>query len=72
MSELFDERNDAVKALLSMAIRAAKKQGKYVGICGQGPSDHEDFCRMVDGRGIDSLSLNPDTVVQTLVKPRLN
>ncbi len=42
-SELFDERNDAVKALLSMAIRAAKKQGKYVGICGQGPSDHEDF-----------------------------
>lgn len=50
VSELFDERNDAVKALLSMAIRAAKKQGKYVGICGQGPSDHEDFCRMVDGR----------------------
>lgn len=43
VSELFDERNDAVKALLSMAIRAAKKQGKYVGICGQGPSDHEDF-----------------------------
>ncbi|MCL0341217.1 phosphoenolpyruvate synthase, partial [Escherichia coli] len=43
VSELFDERNDAVKALLSIAIRASKKQGNYVGICGQGPSDHEDF-----------------------------
>lgn len=50
VSELFDERNDAVKALLSMAIRAAKQQGKYVGICGQGPSDHEDFAA-ADGGG---------------------
>nr|WP_154324956.1 phosphoenolpyruvate synthase [Pantoea sp. 201603H] len=65
VSELFDERNDAVKALLSMAIRAAKKQGKYVGICGQGPSDHEDFAAWLMQEGIDSLSLNPDTVVQT-------
>ncbi len=65
VSELFDERNAAVKALLSMAIRAAKKQGKYVGICGQGPSDHEDFAAWLMEEGIDSLSLNPDTVVQT-------
>ncbi|MEJ4043950.1 phosphoenolpyruvate synthase [Erwinia sp. SLM-02] len=65
VSELFDERNDAVKALLSMAIRAAKKTGKYVGICGQGPSDHEDFAAWLMEEGIDSLSLNPDTVVQT-------
>lgn len=65
VSELFDERNEAVKALLSMAIRAAKAQGKYVGICGQGPSDHEDFARWLMDEGIDSLSLNPDTVVQT-------
>ncbi|MEE3650310.1 MULTISPECIES: phosphoenolpyruvate synthase [unclassified Brenneria] len=65
VSALFDERNDAVKALLSMAINAAKKQGKYVGICGQGPSDHEDFAIWLMEQGIDSLSLNPDTVVQT-------
>ena len=65
VSSLFDERNDAVKALLSMAIKAAKKQGKYVGICGQGPSDHEDFAIWLMEQGIDSLSLNPDTVVQT-------
>lgn len=65
VSELFDERNEAVKALLSMAINAAKKQGKYVGICGQGPSDHEDFAAWLMEQGIDSLSLNPDTVVQT-------
>ena len=65
VSELFDERNDAVKALLSMAIKAAKAQGKYVGICGQGPSDHEDFAIWLMEQGIDSLSLNPDTVVQT-------
>ncbi|MBA0177805.1 phosphoenolpyruvate synthase [Pectobacterium carotovorum] len=65
VSSLFDERNDAVKALLSMAIKAAKKQGKYVGICGQGPSDHEDFALWLMEQGIDSLSLNPDTVVQT-------
>lgn len=65
VSELFDERNEAVKALLSMAISAAKRQGKYVGICGQGPSDHQDFAQWLMDEGIDSLSLNPDTVVQT-------
>ena len=65
VSELFDERNDAVKALLSMAIKAAKQQNKYVGICGQGPSDHQDFAQWLVDEGIDSLSLNPDTVVQT-------
>ncbi|MDH2065727.1 phosphoenolpyruvate synthase [Pantoea sp. GD03673] len=67
VSALFDERNEAVKALLSMAIRAAKQQGKYVGICGQGPSDHQDFAAWLMEEGIDSLSLNPDTVVETWV-----
>lgn len=56
VSTLFDERNEAVKALLAMAIRAAKKQGKYVGICGQGPSDHEDFAAWLMEQGIDSIS----------------
>ncbi|MGQ8365756.1 phosphoenolpyruvate synthase [Glaciecola sp. 1036] len=65
IAHLFDERNDAVKALLSMAISAAKKRGKYVGICGQGPSDHEDFAAWLVEQGIDSVSLNPDTVVET-------
>lgn len=67
VSALFDERNEAVKMLLSMAIRAAKQQGKYVGICGQGPSDHQDFAAWLMEEGIDSLSLNPDTVVETWV-----
>ena len=62
---LFDERNPAVKALLSMAIQACRKNGKYVGICGQGPSDHPDLARWLMDQGIDSVSLNPDTVVQT-------
>jgi len=61
----FDERDGAVKAMLSMAIRACRKQGKYVGICGQGPSDHPDFARWLMEQGIGSLSLNPDTVVST-------
>ena len=65
IAHLFDERNEAVKALLSMAIRAAKKAGKYVGICGQGPSDHEDFANWLVEEGIDSVSLNPDTVLET-------
>ena len=65
IAHLFDERNDAVKALLSMAIQAAKRRGKYVGICGQGPSDHEDFAAWLVEEGIDSVSLNPDTVVET-------
>ena len=62
---LFDERDDAVKALLHMAIQACRKQGKYVGICGQGPSDHPDLARWLVDEGIESVSLNPDTVVQT-------
>ncbi|MBX5459992.1 MAG: phosphoenolpyruvate synthase [Steroidobacteraceae bacterium] len=61
----FDERDAAVKALLSMAISACRKQGKYIGICGQGPSDHPDFARWLLDQGIESLSLNPDTVVET-------
>ena len=65
IAHLFDERDPAVKALLSMAIRAAKARGKYVGICGQGPSDHDDFAAWLVEEGIDSVSLNPDTVVET-------
>jgi pyruvate,water dikinase len=61
----FDERDAAVKAMLGMAIRACRKHGKYVGICGQGPSDHPDLARWLMEQGIDSLSLNPDTVVST-------
>jgi pyruvate,water dikinase len=61
----FDERDAAVKAMLAMAIRACRKQGKYVGICGQGPSDHPDLARWLMEQGIESLSLNPDTVVST-------
>lgn len=65
IAHLFDERNDAVKALLEMAIKAAKARGKYVGICGQGPSDHPDFAQWLVEQGIDSVSLNPDTVIET-------
>lgn len=65
ISHLFDERDPAVKKLLSMAIQAAKARGKYVGICGQGPSDHEDFAAWLAEEGIDSVSLNPDTVIET-------
>jgi pyruvate, water dikinase len=65
VAEEFDERNAAVKALLAMAIRACRKQGKYVGICGQGPSDHPDLARWLMEQGIESMSLNPDTVVAT-------
>jgi pyruvate,water dikinase len=65
VAESFDERDAAVKALLAMAIRACRKHGKYVGICGQGPSDHPDLARWLMEQGIDSLSLNPDTVVST-------
>src|SRR2546423_1137651 len=61
----FDERDAAVKAMLAMAIRACRKHGKYVGICGQGPSDHPDLARWLMEQGIDSLPLNPDTAVST-------
>ena len=63
----FDERDPAVLAMLRLAIRACNKQGKYVGICGQGPSDHPDFARWLMDEGIGSLSLNPDTVVSTWI-----
>ena len=61
----FDERDPAVKALLSLAIQACRRQGKYVGICGQGPSDHPDFAHWLRDQGIGSISLNPDTVIET-------
>lgn len=65
IAHLFDERNDAIKALLSNAIKACKEEGKYIGICGQGPSDHPDFARWLMDQGIDSVSLNPDSVLDT-------
>jgi len=61
----FDERNDAVKVLLRMAIQACRRARKYVGICGQGPSDYPDFAHWLVDEGIESLSLNPDTVIDT-------
>jgi pyruvate, water dikinase len=61
----FDERDPAVKAMLTLAIQACKKQNKYVGICGQGPSDHPDFAQWLVDQGIESISLNPDSVVAT-------
>jgi len=65
VAEGFDERDAAVKAMLAMSIKACRKAGKYVGICGQGPSDHPDLARWLMEQGIESLSLNPDTVVST-------
>ena len=65
VANLFDERDPAVKKLLSLAISTAKKKGKYVGICGQGPSDHPDLAQWLLDEGIESVSLNPDTVVDT-------
>ena len=65
VAEGFDERDPAVKALLTRAITACCERGKYVGICGQGPSDHADFARWLMEQGIESISLNPDTVVDT-------
>lgn len=65
IAHLFDERNPAVKKLLSMAIQACNKAGKYIGICGQGPSDHPDLARWLMEQGIASVSLNPDSVLDT-------
>ncbi|PTU32511.1 phosphoenolpyruvate synthase [Stenotrophobium rhamnosiphilum] len=65
IAHLFDERDDAVKAMLSMAISACRKKGKYIGICGQGPSDHPELAKWLLDQGIESMSLNPDTVVET-------
>ncbi len=61
----FDERDPAVLALISKAISACRAQGKYVGICGQGPSDRPDFAKWLMDHGIESMSLNPDSVVKT-------
>ena len=65
LADGFDERNDAVKTLLTMAISTCNRLGKYVGICGQGPSDHPDFAEWLVAQGIQSISLNPDTVIAT-------
>ena len=65
IAHLFDERNPAIYKLLEMAIKTCKAKGKYIGICGQGPSDHEDFAGWLMQQGIDSVSLNPDTVLET-------
>ncbi|MBK1644192.1 phosphoenolpyruvate synthase [Thiocapsa imhoffii] len=67
VAEYFDERDPAVKKMLSMAIAACRNQGKYVGICGQGPSDHKDFADWLLKEGITSISLNPDTVIDTWI-----
>jgi pyruvate,water dikinase len=65
VADCFDERDDAVKALLALTITACHQQNKYVGICGQGPSDHPDLARWLLDQGIESMSLNPDTVIET-------
>ena len=68
IAEGFDERNNAVKRMITMAIEACHRQGKYIGICGQGPSDHMDFAQWLLEKEITSISLNPDTVVETWTK----
>ena len=65
VADIFDERDEAVRALLGMTIKACRAQGKYVGICGQGPSDHPDLARWLLDQGIESMSLNPDSVIET-------
>ncbi len=65
VADLFNERDPAVKALISRAIASCKSAGKYIGICGQGPSDHADFAQWLADEGIDSVSLNPDTILET-------
>jgi pyruvate,water dikinase len=68
VAHLFDERDPAVKKLLSLAIEAARRKGKYIGICGQGPSDHPDLADWLLQQGIESVSLNPDTVIDTWLR----
>jgi pyruvate,water dikinase len=65
VAELFDERDEAVEIMLAMTIKSCVARGKYVGICGQGPSDHPDLARWLVNQGIESMSLNPDSVVET-------
>ena len=64
VSAVFDERNDAVTRMLSQAIRACKERGKYIGICGQAPSDYPEITRFLVNEGIDSISLNPDSLLK--------
>jgi pyruvate,water dikinase len=68
VAHLFDERNEAVKRSLAHAIEICNKLNKYIGICGQGPSDHPDLAKWLLDQGIGSMSLNPDTVVPTWLK----
>jgi pyruvate,water dikinase len=68
VADTFDERDPAVLKMLAMAIEACRRQGKYIGICGQGPSDHPDLADWLVGQGIESVSLNPDTVVETWLR----
>ena len=65
VANLFDERDPAVKSLMQKAIRTCKQTNKYIGICGQGPSDHPDLAKWLMDEGIDTVSLNPDTVINT-------
>ena len=65
VADIFDERDEAVKLMIAMTIKACKKQNKYIGICGQGPSDHPDLTKWLVEEGIESISLNPDSVLET-------
>ena len=67
VAPIFDERNPAIKALISQVIRAAKKKGRKIGICGQAPSDYPEFAEFLVREGIDSISLNPDSVIKTML-----
>ncbi|MFN3813418.1 MAG: putative PEP-binding protein, partial [Aquificaceae bacterium] len=67
VAHLYDERNEAIKRLISQLIRVAKEKGKKVGICGQGPSDFPDFASFLVEEGIDSMSLNPDSILKTML-----
>jgi pyruvate,water dikinase len=67
VAHIFDERNEAVKRMVQIAIKAAKKYGRKIGICGQAPSDYPEFARFLVEQGIDSISLNPDSVMKTLL-----
>jgi pyruvate, water dikinase len=68
VSELFDERNDAVKQMIRLAIASAKRNGRKIGLCGQAPSDYPEFAQFLVEQGIDSISLNPDSVLKTLLE----
>lgn len=68
VSSIYDERNEAVKRLISQVIHTAKEKNRKIGICGQAPSDYEDFAQFLVEQGIDSISLNPDTVIKTRLK----